>query len=253
MDLSKVVKSVQILNIDEAESTISPELLPAFDTHKDSKKFIVSDVDEELLILIEFSQIIDLRSIRVHALPLDGDSIEDASPPRQVHAFKIKHANYNFDDFQNQALKPDKSLQCSAKKLAKGQLLKLKAPKFKRLKFLALFIDSNQEGTEKTYLNGISMKGQFDDALNEQKGDGDDDVATTLRLRKIEDVNQETAFHQLDRLSAKELTQFLQSHGIDPKAAPYHCVEKADLVRLALKIQKQVKGKSVQKEEKTDD
>ena len=66
MELSKVIKSIQVLNIDDSESTIKVDQLPKCGSIKDIKSFIVSDADEELIILIEFSQIIDLNSIKVY-------------------------------------------------------------------------------------------------------------------------------------------------------------------------------------------
>ncbi len=63
--------------------------------------------------------------IKLYALPLDEDTeMEDASPPQQIHVFKLKNLNLDFDDIKG--LKPDKSLQCSVNKLAKGQSVNLR-------------------------------------------------------------------------------------------------------------------------------
>ena len=55
MDLPKSSQSVQLLNTDDSESTSSEEEAPLFDSIKDSESFIISDADEELIILIEFN------------------------------------------------------------------------------------------------------------------------------------------------------------------------------------------------------
>ena len=90
MDLYKAIKSLQVLNIEESESTISASELGFYESIKDADSFIVSDVDEELIILIEFSQIIELKSIKLYAHQIE---IEDASAPKQIQ-------NYDFEDMK---------------------------------------------------------------------------------------------------------------------------------------------------------
>ena len=259
MDLSKAIQSVQVLNIDESESTISAEEVPLFDSIKDSESFIISDADEELIILIEFNQFIDLQIIKMYALPLSDDSeIEDASAPHQVHVYRLNTLHHDFDDIKG--LKPDKSIKCSTKKLVNGQTVNLQKKisnplAFRKMKFLAVFIESNQNHTELTYLHGISLKGTLNggNAQSVKHGDSNDNAQSEVTLRKIEDPNTVTAYDQLNQLSVKELTQYLQSKGIDPKAPPYNCIEKGDLVKLVLKIQKEQKGKEADQTEQKQD
>eukprot|EP01084_Bolivina_argentea_P264144 447334_1 len=251
MDLYKTIKSLQVLNIDESESTISATELSVYESIKDSKSFIVSDVDEELIILIQFFQPIDLKSIKLYAHDIE---IDDASPPKQIHIYKINNLNYDFDDIKS--LKSVKSIKCSSKKLSKGQSINvnknIKNPlTFKKVSYLAIYIESNQNDTEKTYLNGMVLKGQFDaNELQKQSN------SNKITLTEIKDPNSNTAYDQLNNLSVKELTQYLHSKNIDPKAAPYNCIEKTDLVKLALKTHKQFKQKdtnNIDTEHKNDD
>ena len=85
------------------------------------------------------------------------------------------------------------------------------------------------------HLHGMTLKGAFDDkefAKNAGSATGNgNDKESKITLRKIEDPNAETAYDQLNKLSVKELNQYLHSKNIDPKAAPYNCIEKEDLIK----------------------
>eukprot|EP01084_Bolivina_argentea_P054900 100676_1 len=157
-------KSVGVLNYDKDKSTTSPtELICNVSGYNgtgiDNKRFIASDADEELLILIEFIDYIDLNKITFYALPFDDSICEsDMSPPKLIHIFKRDHINLNFDDVNQ--LKHDVKVTCIAKKLAKGQCVNMKKKtknvvKFRSIKYLAIHIKSNQNDSDQTYLNGI--------------------------------------------------------------------------------------------------
>eukprot|EP01084_Bolivina_argentea_P145841 255517_1 len=162
MTTTKAVKTCRALNVDEDESTISPQQLLITSDSLSDNSYIVTDVDEELIILIEFNQMIDLKSIKVFAL---SNAPEDCSPPKQVHIYNLNNLNVDFDDIKS--MKPDKSIKCYTKKLAKGQFINLRknsrnSVKFKKTKYLAIYINSNQNDSEKTYLNGINLNGDMD-------------------------------------------------------------------------------------------
>eukprot|EP01084_Bolivina_argentea_P050990 93803_1 len=164
MDLRQHVETIRVLNIDNDASSISPQQLVHKETFND-KSYLVSDADEELIILVEFKQIIHLQSVTLHSLnhsKLDDDGI-DTSQPKQIHIYKIDGINKSFDDIQS--MKSDKSLTCSIKKLSKGQKINLKktsknAIKFQKIRFLAIYVESNQNDTENTHLNGIKFYGK---------------------------------------------------------------------------------------------
>eukprot|EP01084_Bolivina_argentea_P249356 417392_1 len=154
---SSLFQSFNILNVATDISTIDITHLPLQETIS-ANDYIISDADEELLILIEFKQIINLQSLKLHALSNDNnEDLENASPPKHIHIYKAKNLNINFDDVQS--LSPDKSIVCSSKKLSKGQNINFKKQsiKFNKTKYLVLYIQSNQNDTENTYFNGIEF------------------------------------------------------------------------------------------------
>eukprot|EP01083_Nonionella_stella_P271735 921033_1 len=155
-----LIDTVCILNMDKDVSTISARDLINLD-HVKKESFIVSSADHELLILISFNNVINLKSVKLHSFNHNIDD-DDVSCPKQVHVYKIQTLNVNFEDLSS--MQPDKTVTCNAKKLCQnGQVIHLQkssknAVKFKQIKYLAIYIDSNQNDTETTVLNAISLK-----------------------------------------------------------------------------------------------
>ena len=175
MNLRKLIKTFEILNIDESESTIPSSSIYRRSKQNGANAYIVSDADEELMILIEFKQKINLRAIIVYA-SADHPS-DEASPPKQLKMYKTNNINYNFDDIAS--LKADKSVICYPESMAHGQAIdltkKLKNPlKFKKVTHLVVYINANQDDTELTFLNGISF---FGDCGDDEKDDGMNDLS----------------------------------------------------------------------------
>eukprot|EP01083_Nonionella_stella_P020560 57005_1 len=145
---STILKTCSILNINADESIASNAIFK----NRDPSLYIVSECDEELLILIEFKTVTKLQNIVFYAS--NNDESSDMSPPKLIYIYTPKNLNINFDDVSS--LKATKSLKCSTSKLRKGQLFKINNKgKFNKVKRLAIFIKSNQKDTETTYLNGI--------------------------------------------------------------------------------------------------
>eukprot|EP01084_Bolivina_argentea_P051178 94133_1 len=148
MNLQPQVDTIRILNIDIDSSSISPQQL-IYQEAFNNESYLISDADEELIILVEFKQIIDLQSITLHSfseIESDDDEI-DTSPPKQIHIYKISNMNKDFDDLKS--TKSDKCIKCSVKKLSNGQKINLQktsknAIKFKKIKYLAIYIQTNQ-------------------------------------------------------------------------------------------------------------
>lgn len=137
-------------------------------TNPNAAQYIMSDADEQLLILIEFKEDVDLESITFHALDIkedaDNEEERDYSRPQQIFVYKVDSLNKDFDDAL--AAKPDVKLNGDKNKLssAKGHKLKLKkkaknAVKFGKMDKIMIFIASNQGDTDNTYISGIKFEG----------------------------------------------------------------------------------------------
>eukprot|EP01083_Nonionella_stella_P073665 199401_1 len=165
-NLNHAIKTIRVLNRSD-ESTISDQAFGA-NTKPNSAKFIMSDADEELLILLEFKEDIDLESISIHAAIKkeddDEDEDADASAPKQIFIYKIDSLNKDFEDALG--MKPDVKFMCDAKKLRSkgGQVIKLKKKAklsiaFGKINCLMVYIASNQDDTDQTYISGIQFQG----------------------------------------------------------------------------------------------
>ena len=154
------VKIFRVLNLDEMESTISAHDFTKIE-NIDEEVFIVSDSDAEMLFLIEFQQEIDLHCVILYAFKSENNGY---SPPKRVKCFKVDSLNKNFDDVKSdknytsftkkkKKLEGKQSFKCSFKKKATSTV------KFSKVNKLLIFIESNQDGTDKTCLNGIRFKG----------------------------------------------------------------------------------------------
>eukprot|EP01084_Bolivina_argentea_P051180 94136_1 len=165
MDFEEQINSIQVLNFSTDNSTIEPEQLITKKIY-DCESYIVSDADEELIILIQFRQIVALHSITLFALSnTQTDDELDISAPKKVHIYKIDNLNKDFDDITT--MKPDVNIKCSSKKLSKGQTVNLKqvsknALKFNKIRYLAIYIETNQNDTENTFINGFRFNGKID-------------------------------------------------------------------------------------------
>ena len=195
-DLKKFVDTISILNKDEEESTLTPRQLMWNYDESDDKSYIISDADHELLILVNFKTQIHLKSITIKSIAkINNDNV--SSSPKQIHIYSMQHLNINFDDLKQ--LNPDKSIKCSTKKLKKGQKIMLnKTSKnvltFKHVLCIAIFIESNQNNTELTHLNGIKFHG---DVLFEAKGINPSSLAfhdRTEMNNKLDGFRHEKAF-----------------------------------------------------------
>eukprot|EP01083_Nonionella_stella_P022202 61421_1 len=163
LNLNNEVQTICILNMNPTESPITSDKLISH--YPSDKNYIISDVDAELLILVEFKQAVDLRSIKLYALKNENNESPVSSPPKLVHIYKSEHNNLTFEDMDS--MTPDLSIACSARALNKGKtihLAKMKktktALKFRKIRFVTLFIQSNQNNTETTYINGVGFIGQ---------------------------------------------------------------------------------------------
>ena len=130
MNLSSIVDTVEILNIEKELSKISSNAqILSSESGLDKSHYIISDADQELLILIQFKQAINLKSIKLYASmdninDIDQDEIDDISLPKQVYIYKLTNLNVNFDDLES--LKPINKLNVQLRNYQKDRLLNYK-------------------------------------------------------------------------------------------------------------------------------
>merc|ERR1712129_105785 len=132
--------------------------------------YIVSDDDEELLVLIALKQPIDLKAIKIRASvsKMDGKLVSElqVSAPKLLFIYAVNDLNVNFDDLET--MQEDKDITTGLKKVnGKGQMVKLQnepknMAKFKKLKYLAVCIKSNHKETDRTLLHSITLIQNFD-------------------------------------------------------------------------------------------
>merc|ERR1712154_548104 len=84
------------------------------------------------------------------------------SEPKTIQLFKVDSLNKDFDDVKS--TKPDAQFVGKKKKLKKGQKFSLKknaksTVKFSKVSKILIYISSNIDETDQTYLNGIQFKG----------------------------------------------------------------------------------------------
>ena len=148
-NLRHLIDTFRILNVSDS-STLTEDRFPFQNSFK-KESYLLSDVDEELLLLVGFHDFVDLHSIKIHALsPFDDESKSDdaddddddeddddddddsddededekPSAPKEVDIFKISDLSVDFNDVKD--MKATHSVQCTMKKLAKGQSVNLK-------------------------------------------------------------------------------------------------------------------------------
>uniref|UniRef100_A0A6A7FZ50 Thioredoxin-like protein 1 n=2 Tax=Hirondellea gigas TaxID=1518452 RepID=A0A6A7FZ50_9CRUS len=110
--------------------------------------YLESDADEQLMLSVEFTQLVKLHSFRIKA-PADIG-------PKTVRLFINQPYAMDFDSAMNNIAAQEITL--TGKDL-KGALIKLKFVKFQNVQNLTLFVQDNQNGDEVTRVNYIQIIG----------------------------------------------------------------------------------------------
>lgn len=115
------------------------------------------DVDPELIIVINFREAVKLRGMRVLATEAKDDSdTAEASAPKTVKLF-LNKPHHSFSECA--AEEPTETLTLTPAQLASGEELRLKFVKFQNVLSLTIFIESNQSGSNQTFLNQLQFVG----------------------------------------------------------------------------------------------
>lgn len=110
--------------------------------------FLESDADEQLIISVEFTQLVKVHSLRIKA-PAD-------TGPKTVRLFINQPYAMDFDSAMNNIAAQEFVL---TEKELSGSLIKLKFVKFQNVQNLTVFIQDNQDGGEVTRLNYMQLVG----------------------------------------------------------------------------------------------
>eukprot|EP01084_Bolivina_argentea_P312470 540972_1 len=174
------VKTIRGHNTDNDASSITLQQL--LQNNHNYKSYVISDCDEELMILIEFKYFVAVKSIQLYTfresinyIRHNTDDNYDASMPQKIHIYKIDNVDEEMADITK--LPSDLSVEydLSSTHTESMELITKKCIACSSIKCLAIYIESNQNDTEKTYINGIKIiaaKSQMiftSNTLNEQR------------------------------------------------------------------------------------
>lgn len=122
----------------------------------DDAVFLQSDCDEQLLITINFRQVVKLHSIRIKSLNADA-------APDTVKIF-ANPINLGFDAAESDPA--TQTLELSPEVVAEGQVIPLRFVKFQRVNSVSLFFPSNHGGEDQTVIHKIQLYGAGGNSTN---------------------------------------------------------------------------------------
>jgi len=114
-----------------------------------SANYLESDCDEQLIINLAFNQPMKLHSIKMKAPPENG--------PKNIKLFINQPRTLDFD--MADSMEPVQQLSLSPNDLTNGKPIQLRFVKFQNVQNLCIFIKDNQENTETTRIDHLSIIG----------------------------------------------------------------------------------------------
>eukprot|EP01083_Nonionella_stella_P032850 89906_1 len=123
---------------------------------------LISDeeVDEQLLIFVKFSQLVNIRKFVLRANSAGED--EAFSAPKIVKLF-VNSSHIDFNDAGD--LPATQDLDLMAKEI-EGNQIALNFLKFQSVDSLVIFIESNQDDSDVTFINHLQFLGSVIDDFN---------------------------------------------------------------------------------------
>eukprot|EP01084_Bolivina_argentea_P134895 237800_1 len=116
----------------------------------DPSLYIISDEKTDLFLGYEWDELVDIEAITIHAIP-SWNMRHDVSGPKEIHVYKSR--NHIWDD----ELKPDKIISCNFDTIHQQSKHILN---FTKTQYLALFIKTNMNATDFTYLTDVTFQGK---------------------------------------------------------------------------------------------
>ncbi|EPT01805.1 hypothetical protein FOMPIDRAFT_100997 [Fomitopsis schrenkii] len=114
-----------------------------------SGAYLLSDVDEQLLLNITFNQTVRIRSIAIQASNL-------AQAPRKIKLL-INRPTIGFDDFsEGEAVQ---EFELTEEQLKEGKRIPLRFVRFQAVNALHIFVESNHGDEEQTRIDAIDVYG----------------------------------------------------------------------------------------------
>ncbi|XP_015793420.1 thioredoxin-like protein 1 [Tetranychus urticae] len=114
-----------------------------------SSTYLESDVDEQLIINLAFTQNVKLHSLQI-AAPADKG-------PKTIKLFINQPRTLDFD--QAESMEAVQTIQCTPKDFVEGALIPLRFVKFQNIRSLLIFVKDNQGGCETTRIDHLSVIG----------------------------------------------------------------------------------------------
>ncbi|KAJ5079315.1 thioredoxin like 1 [Anaeramoeba ignava] len=138
------MQEAECLNVRNSEQAIA-RVIKQFN----NSESIESDVDEQILLFIPFTQKVKLYSIHVFG-PDDGTS------PKDIKLF-VNRRDIGFSDVND--LRPIQQLTLSDDDVVNGEEIKLRYVLFQNVDSLVIFIQNNQADSPNTIVHRISLFG----------------------------------------------------------------------------------------------
>jgi len=114
---------------------------------RDSSAHLDSYTDEQLLFYIPFMNPVKIHSLKITA-PANG--------PKNIHLFVNKN-DIGFEDVKS--IEPVQSFELKDKDIKPDSLIALKFVRFQNVSSLTIFIENNQNDSEKTTINHLAFFG----------------------------------------------------------------------------------------------
>lgn len=151
MDLEDFIQKSGVLVLNNAEETNGIDVLGGIGGE------VWSDCDAQLLYQIPFSEAISLSSFSIRAnIKPEHKECADSDPPSKVKLF-INNRGMDFDECEQSNPLFEVDLK---KDDLDGLPIKVSRVKFSNVASIALFIETNQEESEMTFLNKITFRGK---------------------------------------------------------------------------------------------
>ncbi|KAL5621432.1 hypothetical protein BROUX41_006332 [Berkeleyomyces rouxiae] len=183
-DITSIVdfKGLDLLNSDDAPRKLLSETKPsalesgkaASSAEAESKDWVQSSVDQQLMLYTPFNSIVKLHTIQITSIPPKEDNGEDeVTRPRLIHVYINQPHNLDFNEADD--LPPAQAITLSAK-------------------------DWNEKGTANIPLRFVKFQKVTSLVLYVVEGDGDAEITRIDRIRYIGEEGESRKVRTLEKI-----------------------------------------------------